>query len=646
MAIASVHPSSPFSRELKCNNPLPQSEAELLDSLLKAQNSELSTLDSEIQQLQQALDTCRARQRKLGDAVQAHKSLLSPIRRLPEELLQQIFLLCRTAHRMPLLSQDEAPLLLTRICRDWRNLALSTPALWDSIHIPIPYNFAEEQIQFHLRRAERWLDMAKQSPLSISLYSGCGKSTPDEGPLEAFLRRVVIDRAPRIRHLQLELEEELVSFIGSAIPVDSWVMLEKVALRGIEWGTDIPGLSVWEASKLRSVVWESVKADVFCLELNWKELEEIKISEDGRDGTNWDEEWDAFSASQAHALIFDSPKLRRLKININSDAAQFWLNGCPHHHKVTWATPLVLPHLTTLELLDVYLDPASSPVTFLRGLQLPALENLTYKLLSRAGYPVRPDSPLAPLPHGEAHPLVSFLNLQKGPIRMKTFKVSHPWTMSQADFVDCLRKMPMLERLWVADRRRIFESSLKADPMSDVSPNAALLRLLQPPVLDPSQALCPRLTDLRFDRMEECEFDDVESFVRDRLHLANAFPLLHSILPAIHTSQAISSSSPKEAFGSLPASRSGVSRLRRIYIGLTKPTPDFVPRDYGPNRAGPACALEDDLWELGVEARIMLLPLEYEEEIRKYTKEKYKPYEGLPFGCRSSSYYEPEWPWH
>ncbi|KAJ3541967.1 hypothetical protein NMY22_g3687 [Coprinellus aureogranulatus] len=607
MAIASVHPSSLFSRDLKCNKPLPQSKAELLDSLLEAQNSELSTLDNEIQQLQQAFDTCRARQRKLGDAVQAHKSLLSPIRRLPQELLQQIFLLCRTAHRMPLLSQDEAPLLLTRICRDWRNLALNAPALWDSIHIPIPYNFTEEQIQFHLRRAERWLDMAKQSPLSISLYSG---------------------------------------FIGSAIPADSWAMLEKVALRGIEWGTDIPGLNVWEASKLRSVVWESVKADAFCLELNWKELEEIKISEDGRDGTNWDEEWDAFSASQAHALIFDSPKLRHLKININADATQFWLNGCPHHHQVTWETPLVLPQLTTLELLDVYLDPASSPVTFLCGLQLPALENLTYKLLSRAGYPVRADSPLAPLPDGEAHPLVSFLNSQKEPIRIRRFKVSHPWTMSQADFVCCLGRMPMLERLWVADRRRIFESSLKADPMSDVSPNAALLRRLQPPVLDPLQALCSRLTDLRFDRMEQCEFDDVESFVRDRLRLANAFPLLHSILPATHTNQAISLSSPSEAFGSPPASRSGVSRLRRIYIGLTKPTPDFVPRDYGPNRAGPACALEDDLWELGVEARIMLLPMEYEEEIRKYTKEKYNPYEGLPFGCRSSSYYEPEWPWH
>ena len=30
------------------------------------------------------------------------------------------------------------PLLLTQVCKNWRNIALSTPQLWSTIHSPIP----------------------------------------------------------------------------------------------------------------------------------------------------------------------------------------------------------------------------------------------------------------------------------------------------------------------------------------------------------------------------------------------------------------------------------------------------------------------------------------------------------------------------
>jgi len=56
-----------------------------------------------------------------------HKALLSPIRRLPAELLSTIF--------MPCLPEDwscnalEAPMLLSQICGHWRAIAIANPAL-------------------------------------------------------------------------------------------------------------------------------------------------------------------------------------------------------------------------------------------------------------------------------------------------------------------------------------------------------------------------------------------------------------------------------------------------------------------------------------------------------------------------------------
>ncbi|KAJ6505285.1 hypothetical protein C8R45DRAFT_753118, partial [Mycena sanguinolenta] len=51
-----------------------------------------------------------------------------PVLTLPPEITAEIFKWCIDTRLRPLPSV--ASLLLTRICRDWRALAFSTPALW------------------------------------------------------------------------------------------------------------------------------------------------------------------------------------------------------------------------------------------------------------------------------------------------------------------------------------------------------------------------------------------------------------------------------------------------------------------------------------------------------------------------------------
>ncbi|KAF8157425.1 hypothetical protein K438DRAFT_1462216, partial [Mycena galopus ATCC 62051] len=71
-----------------------------------------------------------AQRDQLREYVAAHESLLSPARRLPEDILQHIFLTCLPTHRNAVMSANEAPLLLGHICSGWRSIALSTPMLW------------------------------------------------------------------------------------------------------------------------------------------------------------------------------------------------------------------------------------------------------------------------------------------------------------------------------------------------------------------------------------------------------------------------------------------------------------------------------------------------------------------------------------
>ncbi|KAJ7149590.1 hypothetical protein C8R46DRAFT_862117, partial [Mycena filopes] len=63
-----------------------------------------------------------------------------PVLTLPNELVSEIFLHTRE------ISSDsstlEAPLLVSCICRHWRDIALSTPERWDTVSIVAPEDMA------------------------------------------------------------------------------------------------------------------------------------------------------------------------------------------------------------------------------------------------------------------------------------------------------------------------------------------------------------------------------------------------------------------------------------------------------------------------------------------------------------------------
>ncbi|KAJ7677611.1 hypothetical protein B0H17DRAFT_944665, partial [Mycena rosella] len=121
---------SPFASKLATNY-WPE-DVEILDikALLVEPAQRLKCLDDEITDLQAALDSLREERGRIEAYVDAHKALISPARRLPFDIIQEIFLACIPAHRNCAMSSSEAPVLLGRICSSWRTISLSTPRLW------------------------------------------------------------------------------------------------------------------------------------------------------------------------------------------------------------------------------------------------------------------------------------------------------------------------------------------------------------------------------------------------------------------------------------------------------------------------------------------------------------------------------------
>lgn len=91
---------------------------------------------------------------------------MSPWHRLPSEILSQIFI-----DALPKgfdLSTHHAPLLLERVCKRWKDVTHSTPALWCRISIQLR---PENDLRRQLKMVSICLDRSGRHPLSIKLES-------------------------------------------------------------------------------------------------------------------------------------------------------------------------------------------------------------------------------------------------------------------------------------------------------------------------------------------------------------------------------------------------------------------------------------------------------------------------------------------
>ncbi|KAF7346697.1 F-box domain-containing protein [Mycena sanguinolenta] len=163
---------------------MPRNPTHVLRQRLSDVDAQISHHESILQELKQQ-----------RSAILSELNLVTyPVLTLPPEITAEIFKWCiDTGMR---LSLSVAPLLLTRICRDWRALAFSTPALWDTI--------SEIELGVHPREeaaVETWFSRAGSRPLSLTIH--CPNSLDS-----ACLESVILRHASQLESLSLMTNSE------------------------------------------------------------------------------------------------------------------------------------------------------------------------------------------------------------------------------------------------------------------------------------------------------------------------------------------------------------------------------------------------------------------------------------------------------
>ncbi|KAG1886140.1 hypothetical protein F4604DRAFT_1951531 [Suillus subluteus] len=118
-----------------------------------------------------------------ADIIQANtsrRSFSSPISRLPTEILSEIFLYCLPEDEHLVHASKQAPVLLTKICRRWREVAVGLPRLWCSLQLEVGYDDWQQRAfcyDFWLKRSGRSCSshtFSKSRTLSLDFQSCYG----------------------------------------------------------------------------------------------------------------------------------------------------------------------------------------------------------------------------------------------------------------------------------------------------------------------------------------------------------------------------------------------------------------------------------------------------------------------------------------
>ena len=139
----------------------------------------------------------------------------SPVSRVPPELLTKIFLYAvsclphqglnatRTAPHTPSYRSCAGPFSISHVCRTWRFLSLSIPALWTNLRVTNP------RTTKFVHLLSSWIGRTRQRPLNLSLHQYPCSSSPRTEQATKSVWRLFLSVMDKWRSLDVNVSMEL-----------------------------------------------------------------------------------------------------------------------------------------------------------------------------------------------------------------------------------------------------------------------------------------------------------------------------------------------------------------------------------------------------------------------------------------------------
>ncbi|KAF8135607.1 hypothetical protein EV363DRAFT_1321110 [Boletus edulis] len=167
--------------------PLESCQTDVVDSMTPPHAAEYASAQyalardcATLQLVEQDIEACRIRiarahaemrlLERQRDAVQrrvsVHRARLSPLRAVPDQILQEIFQHCLPDTPYVVPNAHSAPLVLTHVCRRWRTVVQASSELWSSIALR---DLGVWNYELEVEMVKRWLERSSTRPIRMSI---------------------------------------------------------------------------------------------------------------------------------------------------------------------------------------------------------------------------------------------------------------------------------------------------------------------------------------------------------------------------------------------------------------------------------------------------------------------------------------------
>ncbi|KAJ2915552.1 hypothetical protein MD484_g4883, partial [Candolleomyces efflorescens] len=492
--------SSPFTHHFNTNYVLSDNEVVTIRGLISQGKMIMDDIQQRKGAPERELRELENRWKAQKREVEGHKALLSPIKRIPVDILSSIFLAALEGyHGLPQkISAHHSAIVISHVCRSWRNLAISTKLLWCNLLIDIPpcvpFTFPNRRWAAKVAKlvelAQVWISRSDDCHLSVDLTdrTAHGRSGRDIEKLfskgtdldklvdtlvasssrwKSLKLKTVIPQTELLRHPTIRL---------LTLPPQSTPKLTEVELFCGAMGhqlnspvsqTTMAGPSILGSPTLRSLVIAArpLFDDIMRIPAIWSNLEHLSF------GRHLVESSHRFDVLGILSLFKECPNLVTCQLILEDAVAQM---------PTMSEAPISLPRLKKLVFV---LENSDLPKGFAQHLILPSLRQLDvlYDGDSRG---------VTPRGHHESG-LFEFLDRFGGTLDDVAFCYL---ALTQPALLHCLKCLPNIISLGLFSPRDALH--MMGDPAAASLGNVDLFLQLTPQV--DVLPLCPKMQVLQF----------------------------------------------------------------------------------------------------------------------------------------------------
>ncbi|KAL1663188.1 hypothetical protein GGF50DRAFT_103273 [Schizophyllum commune] len=187
---ASLHPTEDILQSIREGYFPSESSCRAHSAAADAAESQIRDLDRVLKRLQALTEEVKAHRDRLSDFAEQQRALTAPVRRIPTELWQQIFLYAcaGTTLACPLKPHMLTALSLSHVCRTWWTIARHGAGLWaPRLKFDVGRMLKDvtkgrngNEVHEYRLAAAFYLDRSRAEPFSFDVIWECDGNVPDK----------------------------------------------------------------------------------------------------------------------------------------------------------------------------------------------------------------------------------------------------------------------------------------------------------------------------------------------------------------------------------------------------------------------------------------------------------------------------------